>query len=320
MKIKESIRELRDICQVSFHGWGDQQFAFLQIRKVSIYLTWVLLHFPLTANGVTLLGITVGLFASLLLGLNYLIAGVIVLQISILLDFCDGEVSRYRKQQSKEGSYLDKIYHFSVHPSVFAGIAIGAHKIHPATWIVAVGFIATISVFLNSMVKGYASEIAVGAHCRKLLKRLNEDLETDPEGQGLLSGLLNSQSDKLSAVKPINGLLQGVKHSSLARMIFSHISSKWDFPYIFFVATTIIVIQLFVPTVCIGSTCFTPLELFLLFYSVTFPLSIIFFLSYILATRQIERGYDSFVQELLVLVKRTSKLNIDSLVNSDIEK
>ena len=317
MKVYESIKELREICQVSFHGWGTQQFAFLQIRKVSIYLTWILLHFPLTANGVTLLGIAVGLLASLLLGLNYLIAGIIVLQISMLLDFCDGEVSRYRRQQSKEGSYLDKIYHFSVHPGVFAGITVAAYRAHAVAWVVAVGLIATISVFLNSMVKAYASEIAIWAHCKRLLNKLNTALETGTGGQTVLADLLNLESNKSSPATPISGLLQRVKSSTSAQQILSNLSNKWDFPYIFFVATVVVIIQSYIPMAHIGTAHFTPLELFLLFYAITFPLWIVLFLFYVLATRQIERGYNSFVHNLLVLVKRTSKLNLDSLVKSD---
>lgn len=304
MKVQESINQLREICQVSYPGWNDQPWVYFRIRKVSIYLTWILLHLPLTANNITLLGIAAGLLACVLFGLNYLIAGVIVLQFSVLLDFCDGEISRYRGQQSEEGSYLDLIYHFCVHPSIFAGITIGAHKIHPTTWIVVVGFIATISIFLNAMVKAYASEIAIWTHCKKLLDKLNAALEVDTKSQTLLSDLLNSKSDNRSSVIPINGLLQRAKHSNLAHIIFSNLSNKWDFPYIFFVVTVVVVIQLFIPMVCIGAVCFTPLELFLLFYAITLPFWIVFFLFYILVTRQIERGYNSFVRDLSLLLKK----------------
>jgi len=313
MKVPESINRLREICQVSFHEWGDQPWAFMQIRKVSIYLTWALLHFPLTANNITLLGIATGLLASVLFGLNYLIAGVICLQFSILLDFCDGEVSRYRKQQSKEGTYLDKIYHFCVHPSIFAGITIGANQIHPATWIVVVGFISTISVFVDVMTRGYATEIAIWIHCRRLLSKLNAALEVDPKGQSLFRDLLNCDFHNQTSITAMNGR---TKHSNLAR-IFKNIICTWDFPYIFIVLTVVVLIQLFISMVCIGDACFTPLELILLFYAITYPLSIISFLFYNLATRPIGRGYNSFVHDLLLLLNRTSKINIDALVKSD---
>lgn len=303
MKIPESINELRTICQVSFHGWGTQEFAFLQIRKVSIYFTWALLHFPLTANNVTVLAIATGLFASLLFGMNYLIAGMIVLQLSMVFDFCDGEVSRYRGQQSKEGSYLDKIYHFLVHPSVFAGLTIGAHQIHPTTFVVVVGFITTISIFSNTMIKGYAGELAIWSHSRRLLNKLNLALEADPNDQTLLSDLLNTESFKRSSETGGNVFIEKAKQSSLAHVI-SNMSNKWDFPYIFFVVTVATFIQLFIPMVSIGDAYFTPLELVLLFFAVTYPFWMIFFLTYILVTRQIERGYAAFVHDLMLLLKR----------------
>lgn len=316
MKIPESINELRKICQVSFYGWGTQEFAFLQIRKVSIYFTWALLHFPLTANNVTVLAIATGLLASVLFGMNYLIAGMIVLQLSMVFDFCDGEVSRYRRQQSKEGSYLDKLYHFLVHPTVFAGLTIGAHQIHPTTLVVIVGFITTISVFANTMVKGYAGEIAIWSHSRRLLNKLNSALEVDPKDQALFSDLLNAESLKRSSETGGNVFIEKAKQSSLAHVI-SNISNKWDFPYIFFVVVVAAFIQVFIPVVSIGGTFFTPLELVLLFFAVTYPFWMIFFLSYILATRQIGRGYDSFAHDLLLLLKRTSNTNIDTHIKSD---
>lgn len=314
MKIKESIRELRDICQVSFHGWGEQPLMFLQIRKVSIYLTWVLLHFPLTANNVTLLGIAAGILAGVLLGLNCLLAGVITLHVSMVLDFCDGEVSRYHKQQSKEGSYLDKIYHFGVHPSVFAGMTMGAYKIHPATWVIAAGFVATISVFLNTIVKAYASEIAIWAHCKRLLGRLNTALEPGANNEKLFYDLLSPKSAAQSPSAPAGGFILKAKESTLARVIFSDLSNLWDFPYIFFAATAFILLQLFVPMVHLWRFGFTPLEAFLLFYALTLPLWMIFFLSYVLVTRQIERGYNSFIKDLVTLMDRTSKMNITAFV------
>ena len=309
MRVPESIKELREICQVSFHEWGEQPWAFLQIRKVSIYLTWTLLHFPLTPNNITLLAIAIGLLASVLFGLNYLIAGVICLQFSILLDFCDGEVSRYRKQQSKEGTYLDKVYHFLVHPSIFAGIAIGANKLSPSVWVVVAGFISTISIFVDVMTASYAKEIAIWIHCRRLLNKLNAALEVDPKGQLLFSDLLTCASHDQTSISAMN---VRIIDCNLVRILKS-VMSMWGFPCIFIAVMVIVLIQLFVAMLCIGGVCFTPLELMLLFYAITHPFIIISFLFYNLATRPIGRGYDSFVHDLLLLLQRTSKININAL-------
>ena len=127
-----------------------------------------------------------------------MVAGVFALQISILFDFCDGEVSRYRQQQSKEGTYLDKIYHFLVHPSVFAGITIGAYQTHPSTWLVVVGFICTISTFVCPIVQ-YAKQFALWIHCRRLLDKLNKASQEGTDISNILtdeSGEQTVRTDK----------------------------------------------------------------------------------------------------------------------------
>lgn len=306
MRVPESIGELRQICQVSFHGWSSQEFAFLQIRKVSIYVTWVLLHFPLTANHVTLLAIVTGLVATVVLGTAHFLAGIIVLLLSMVFDFCDGEVSRYRSQQSKEGSYLDKVYHFLVHPSVFAGLAIGAYQTHSNTFVIVVGFITTISVFANTMIKGYAGELATWAHCKRYLKRLNAALEAEPNDTALLSALLSSGASRQLNNMGADALVQKVQHSYLAQIV-SKMSNYWDFPYIFFCLITAVLVQFILPVVTIGGTGFTPLEIVLLFFSLTYPVWMVFFLSYILLTKQISRGYQSFADDLSLLLERASK-------------
>lgn len=302
MKVSESIEELRDICQVSHLDWASQGFAFFQIRRVSIYLTWVLLHLPLTANQVTLLAIATGLLASLLFGLNQMLAGLVVLQLSMVLDFCDGEVSRYKKQQSKEGSYLDKVYHFCVHPSVFAGVAVGAHSLHPATWVVAIGFVTTICIFANTMVKAYAGELAIWTHSKRFMKRLSAALDADPDGALFFAELSKAGVKGQAARGEVTDVLQKAKTSGL-RQLFDALASQWDFPYIFISLSLALVIQLFVPRLDLAGGI-SPSELLLVLLTVTYPLWMLFFLSYILSSRQIERGYGSFALDLSSLLQR----------------
>ena len=55
--MNESIDNLKLVCQRSWDGWNDQPWVFLQIRKVSIYVTWILLHTPLSPNAISFLAI-----------------------------------------------------------------------------------------------------------------------------------------------------------------------------------------------------------------------------------------------------------------------
>jgi hypothetical protein len=92
-----TVRELESICG----GEGrdpdaerDFRSAYAKpIRKLSIRFTWLLLHTRLSANQVTVLAILVGLAGALLLAWSDfwpLLLGVVLLQLSFVLDFSDG--------------------------------------------------------------------------------------------------------------------------------------------------------------------------------------------------------------------------------------
>ncbi|MBU7017096.1 MAG: CDP-alcohol phosphatidyltransferase family protein [Theionarchaea archaeon] len=69
-------------------------------RRISIYLTWLILHTPITANQVTALEVIVSSGGSLFFLFKdplYWVLGFLVLQLSIILDCTDGEVARYYK-------------------------------------------------------------------------------------------------------------------------------------------------------------------------------------------------------------------------------
>jgi phosphatidylglycerophosphate synthase len=304
MRVPESIRELRSICQLSPQWQVHQPWAFLQIRKASIYLTWVLLHLPVTANGVSLAGIIAGIIASVLFGTAHFGAGAITLLLAILFDFSDGEVSRYRKQQSKQGSYLDKVYHFTVQPSVFAGITIGAFQVRPSIWILVAGFVSTICVAAFVMVVAYANELAIWKHSRKLVDSLNASLDAGPGKGSALSAFLTAGARRTTTAdgwdKP-----KAATRSEFARR-FSELSSLWDFPYIFFVVTAAAVLQALLPPAMIRGVAFAPLEAILLFYAMTYPIWIALFLFHVLATESTERGYVAFADDLAKLLSRTS--------------
>ena len=71
------------------------------MRRLSPYLTRLLLRTPLTPNGVTWLMIAVGLAAAALLtlpGLLPAIGAVVLIQLQLLLDCSDGELARWRKR------------------------------------------------------------------------------------------------------------------------------------------------------------------------------------------------------------------------------
>jgi len=148
----EDIKELRKICQLPRKAY-DTWYGLNVCRKISIYITRVILPFGVSADFVTLIFLAVGVLACFFFAigtkLSFLI-GIIVLQLWYVLDHVDGEVARYRKSSSITGVYFDKFAHYLVHPSVFFCLGWGAYKSMGIQYAVIVGYISGISNILIS--------------------------------------------------------------------------------------------------------------------------------------------------------------------------
>ncbi|TSC79433.1 MAG: CDP-alcohol phosphatidyltransferase [Parcubacteria group bacterium Gr01-1014_29] len=125
----ESIKELREITQrEKIEGrerpWGYRVFQ----RGPSIYITWLLLHTPLTPNAITLLSILSGVGGAYLLlcpDWKVKLAALFLFYLNLLLDRVDGEMARYKKQFSLKGIYLDELNHYVIPPLFFLSLAWG---------------------------------------------------------------------------------------------------------------------------------------------------------------------------------------------------
>ena len=99
------------------------------MRRLSPYLTRLVLRTPLSANGVTALMIPAGLLGALsftFAGIWPAVLGVLLVQLQLLLDCSDGEVARWRKQFSPVGVYLDQLAHYSTEAAIPAAIGVRA--------------------------------------------------------------------------------------------------------------------------------------------------------------------------------------------------
>ena len=127
-----SIAELRAVTQPqSLLGRPDAEHwaGRLYMRRLSPYVTRLLLATPLTANVVTALMIPAGLLAALALtfpGLAGAIAALVHAQLQLLLDCCDGEVARWRRTFSLRGTYVDQIAHYSTEAALAAALGVRA--------------------------------------------------------------------------------------------------------------------------------------------------------------------------------------------------
>lgn len=126
---KPSIAQIREVSQpISVTGRSNAEHwvADLYLRKISPYLTRILLKTPITANGVTYLMIVTGISISaalLIPGYQGILLALFLSQLQMLWDCCDGEIARWRNTQSPKGVFLDRVGHYlteSLIPIAFA--------------------------------------------------------------------------------------------------------------------------------------------------------------------------------------------------------
>lgn len=124
-----SIAELRDIAQSSK---SDQRFIYRVFRIISIRITWVLLHTPVTANQVTVISLLVGVAGLVFLALSDPLTALVgcgLLIVYHILDRVDGEVARFRKKHSLYGIYLDNLGHYVTGAGLLIALA---YRLAPA--------------------------------------------------------------------------------------------------------------------------------------------------------------------------------------------
>ena len=149
--MNESIAELRAICQQK--GWQEPLHFQLQ-RKTSIYLTWLLLHTSVSANQVTVVGMSLGLIGAVFLAFNIpllLLLGLVLLYLGFVLDFVDGEIARYRitvegKAKGSGGMYLDYLCHYLVPPFTCFFLGVGIFRDLGSVWAITLGFLGSFAV------------------------------------------------------------------------------------------------------------------------------------------------------------------------------
>ena len=111
----EQIREISQPLSVTGRSNAEHWVADLYLRRISPYLTRLLLRTPITANGVTYLMIITGISISaalLMPGYTGLLLALFLSQLQMLWDCCDGEIARWRETQSPKGVFLDRLGHY----------------------------------------------------------------------------------------------------------------------------------------------------------------------------------------------------------------
>jgi phosphatidylglycerophosphate synthase len=109
------IREISQPVSVTGRSTSEHWIADLYQRRLSPYLTRILLRTSISANGVTWLMIITGASigpALLIQGWVGIALALFLSQLQMLIDCCDGEVARWRETKSPMGIFLDKLGHY----------------------------------------------------------------------------------------------------------------------------------------------------------------------------------------------------------------
>ena len=117
-------------------------YAKYFIRPISIWVTWIFVRTPLTANHVTIIQEIFGVIGAVLFACGRFVLGSVFLQIGFIMDNSDGEVARWKNQQSERGKFLDLIEHMIVIPFYFFGLGLGLYLQHGYLVTLIMGFLA----------------------------------------------------------------------------------------------------------------------------------------------------------------------------------
>src|SRR3712207_1115558 len=127
-----SVAEMRRVTQpptVMGRASAEHWTGTLYMRRISPYVTRILLRTRITPNGVTWLMILMGAaagFALLLPGWPGAVLAVLCTQLQMLFDCSDGELARWRGRFSAAGVFLDKLGHYTAEALIPVALGVRA--------------------------------------------------------------------------------------------------------------------------------------------------------------------------------------------------
>jgi phosphatidylglycerophosphate synthase len=206
-----SVAELRQVAQPPGHlerRNGEHWAGVLYMRKLSIYVTWLMNKTPVTPNQLTWVMTVAGVLAGVVLALPGLWAAVLaalLVQVYLLLDCSDGELARWTGKTSLAGVYLDRVGAYFAEAAVLAGLGWRASAVLP-DWYTVMGFAAALGAIL---IKAETDLVEVA--------RAKGGLSSSSEASGtqFSSGLLGLGRRVLSATK-FHRIVQPIELSLLA--------------------------------------------------------------------------------------------------------
>lgn len=136
-------------------------------RSISIYITWILIHTPITANQVTVLSVSVTVSGSLFYIVKnpvYWILGFFIIQFSMILDCSDGEVARYRNTFNPRAELYS---HIVTDAAIHVCVAVGAYML--VNSVILLGLGVTTGILLTYLHFVYPKTIRCMDHKKSII-------------------------------------------------------------------------------------------------------------------------------------------------------
>jgi phosphatidylglycerophosphate synthase len=210
---RPTIAQLREVTQppsVRSRAAAEHWVAHAYLRDVSPYLTRILLRVGFSANGVTWLMIMAAAAAAVATGWPTLVGAilaVILVQLQMLLDCCDGEVARWRRTSSPVGVYLDRVGHYTAECGIAVALGIRATgQVQVSGVWISAGLLLGLLVALNKVENDL---VHVARHYAGLPQMADADEVRAPRG-----GLLRT-GRQLARVVPFHRVFHSVELSIL---------------------------------------------------------------------------------------------------------
>lgn len=160
---KPTIGELRQICQPNRgRSWSESI-----VRRFSIYITRVVIRYPINANQITSFSIFLSILAMIIIAasreFSLWIVVLVLLFFSYSLDYVDGEVARYHKTSSLTGLLLDRLASSANPCLLYLGIMYRSYLLNGHLLSIALGVLAILSIFIPRLTMSSMYQSAVEA-------------------------------------------------------------------------------------------------------------------------------------------------------------
>lgn len=147
------------------------------IRKISGFITWLLVKTPVTPNQVTIISLILGIASAAFFSHGahtYTIIAGLFYFISTVFDQCDGEVARHKQMTSDFGKTFDIIVDSIVNATITIGITIAIYKTSGSGLSIMAGLLAMTGIVISLLLTTYFShENNNNTGTKEMLDRLN---------------------------------------------------------------------------------------------------------------------------------------------------